>query len=137
MKNIGTHSFSKFSDEYGSLIALEEMKQIPFTVKRVYYIFDVEEDVRRGFHSHLELNQMLICVSGSVKILLKTPYDEKIVELNEPSKGLYIGPMIWREMFDFTPGTVLLVLADELYDEAEYIRNYEKYEVLAKEYFKE
>ena len=135
MENIQRHSFSKHSDGYGSLIALEENGQIPFTVKRVYYIFGVDSEVRRGFHSHLKLQQMLICVNGSVKILVKTPYEEEIIELNDPSKGLYIGSMIWREMYDFSPGAVLLVIADGHYDEADYIRDYSEYENMAKIYF--
>lgn len=138
MDNILQYNFNAFSDKYGNLVALEEnSKNIPFAIKRIYYIFDVDGDIRRGFHSHLALDQMLICVNGSVKILVKTPYEEEIIELNNPHRGLYIGPMIWREMYDFSPGSVLLVLASEHYDEADYIRDYEKYEVLAKDFFNE
>jgi WxcM-like, C-terminal. len=135
MKNIDHYQFHKFADEYGNLVALEELDDIPFAVKRVYYIFGVGAGVRRGFHSHLTLNQMLICVNGSVKIMVKTPYEETTVELNDPSHGLYIGPMIWREMHDFSPGAVLLVLASEHYDESDYIRNYKEYESMAINYF--
>ena len=116
------------SDKYGKLIALEENEEIPFSIKRVYYIYEVDDGVRRGFHSHKKLEQVLICVHGSVKILLKTPYEEEIIILDNPNKGLYIGPDIWREMYDFDDEAVLLVLASDLYDEKDYIRDYDEYE---------
>lgn len=120
--------FNVHTDKYGKLVALEgNSNEVPFDVKRVYYIYEVDEKVRRGFHSHLELKQILICVHGTVKILLKTPEDEKIVVLDNPSEGLYIGPDTWREMYDFEDGAVLLVLASEHYNEEDYIRNYDEY----------
>lgn len=136
MKNVKTLQFSKFSDStYGSLTAVECGKEIPFDVKRVYYIYDVPDQTRRGFHSHNDLHQVLICVKGSVKILTKTPFEEEIHELNVANKGLYIGPMVWREMYDFSEDAVLVVLASELYDEADYIRKYDEYETKAREFF--
>ena len=93
------------------------------------------EHVRRGYHSHYNLDQMLICVSGSVKILTKTPFEEEITVLDSPDKGLYIRSMIWREMYDFSEDAVLLVLASALYTVSDYIRDYSKYEILAKDYF--
>lgn len=136
MFNVSDCVFSKHSDAtYGSLTAVECGKEIPFDVKRVYYIYDAPDGVRRGFHSHLNLHQILICVHGSVKILTKTPYEEQITELSQPNQGLYIGPMIWREMYDFSEGAVLLVLASELYDESDYIRDYSKYEKIAIDFF--
>ena len=134
--NINNIEFNKHSDKYGSLIALEEEREIPFIVKRVYYIYDVERNMRRGFHSHNKLEQVLICVSGSVKILVKTPYEEKIVLLDNPQKGLYIGPMIWREMFDFSQDAVLLVLASEHYDVDDYVRDYNEYVNIATKYYR-
>ena len=111
MINVEKCDFMISADEmYGSLTAIEGGMDIPFDVKRVYYIYDVPEGVRRGFHSHVDLHQILICVHGSVKILTKTPYEEEITELSKENKGLYIGPMIWREMYDFSDGAVLLVL---------------------------
>lgn len=126
MKKIKNYKFH--SDKYGKLIALEENEEIPFSIKRVYYIYEVDDGVRRGFHSHKKLEQVLICVHGSVKILLKTPYEEEIIILDNPNKGLYIGPDIWREMYDFDDEAVLLVLASDLYDEKDYIRDYDEYE---------
>ena len=126
MKKIDYYKFH--SDKYGKLIALEENEEIPFSIKRVYYIYEVDDGVRRGFHSHKKLEQVLICVHGSVKILLKTPYEEEIIILDNPNKGLYIGPDIWREMYDFDDEAVLLVLASDLYDKKDYIRDYDEYE---------
>ena len=88
----------------------------------------MNQEKRRGFHAHKTLEQVLICVHGSVKILLKTPKEEKIVKLDNPNKGLYIGNDIWREMYDWEDEAVLLVLASDHYDEKDYIRNYEEYE---------
>ena len=134
MKNVRMVDFKCHNDNYGKLVPIETYGDIPFGVKRVYYIYEVDEGVRRGFHSHRELEQVLICVHGKVKILVKTPYEEEVIELNDPSKGLYIGHMIWREMFDFEDGAVLLVLASEHYTEDDYIRKYENYLEEAKKY---
>lgn len=125
-----------YSDEYGHLTPIEAKKDIPFEIKRVYYISKVDPEVRRGFHSHKNLHQLLICVNGSVKIRTNIPGEDKIVELNDQSIGLYIGPMVWREMYDFSPGSVLLVLASDHYDEGDYIRDYDKYVSEASKLFK-
>lgn len=135
MYNCGVIKFKNISDKYGSLVPIESKKDIPFNIKRIYYITDVESEVTRGFHSHKMLHQILICVKGSVKIRVKNPNEEEIYELNNNSKGLYIGPLIWREMFDFTEDAVLLVLASEYYDENDYIRNYDFYLEEAKKLF--
>lgn len=124
-KNITKYNIH--SDKWGKLVALEGNSLIPFKINRVYYIYGVEEGVRRGFHSHKKLEQVLICVHGSVKILLKTPDEEEIVTLNKANEGLYIGPNVWREMYDFADDAVLLVLASAHYDEKDYIRNYDNY----------
>ena len=133
--NIKRVSFSRYTEKYGSLVPIEGEESVPFNIKRVYYIYDVEKNVRRGFHSHVALEQVLICVSGSVKILVKTPEEEEEVLLNNPQEGLYIGPMIWREMFDFTPNAVLLVIASDHYNIEDYIRDYREYEEEAVKYF--
>ena len=130
-------NFKRISGMLGSLTAIEGTYDAPFEIKRVYYITGVPQNETRGFHSHKHLEQVLLCLNGSVKIRVKTPYEEEIVPLNEDSKGLYIGHMVWREMFDFTPGAVLMVLASEHYTEADYIRNYEDYLKEALTYFKE
>jgi dTDP-4-dehydrorhamnose 3,5-epimerase-like enzyme len=128
--------FKNHTDGRGELIALEYPKDIDIPIKRIYYIYNVNKDITRGFHSHKELNQILIAVNGKIKIRLSDGYEEKIVELNSPNVGLKIGPMIWREMFDFSKGSVLLVLADHEYDESDYIRNKDEYLILARKYWK-
>lgn len=135
MHNTGRIKLKDFSDEYGRLTPIEGGRDIPFEIKRVYYITHVNEGIRRGFHSHKTLYQVLICISGSVKILLRTPIEEMIVELTDPAEGLYIGPMVWREMYSFSQGAALLVLASDHYDENDYIRDYAKYEAEAKKFF--
>lgn len=119
----------------GALTAIEGNQDIPFDVKRVYYITQVPENVTRGFHSHRALEQVLLCLNGSVKIRVKTPYGEEVVSLTENAQGLYIGHMVWREMFEFTPGAVLMVLASEHYTEEDYIRDYDRYYQEAVTYF--
>ncbi len=135
MINTGMLKFKNIDDKYGHLTPIESRNDIPFEIKRVYYITKVEAGVTRGFHSHRKLHQVLVCLNGTVKIRLKNPDEEEVVELNDPSKGLYIGPYIWREMFDFSEGSVLLVLASEFYDENDYIRNYDFYLEEAKKRF--
>ena len=127
MYNVGTVRFRLHSDEYGKLTPIESGIDIPFPIKRVYYIYDVPTGMPRGFHSHKTLHQVLVALGGSVKIRLKTSSDEQITELNNPAEGLYIGPHVWREMFDFSPSSTLLVLASELYDENDYIRDFYTY----------
>lgn len=127
MYNCSLLKFKDIADKYGCLTPIEGKIDIPFDIKRVYYITGVTEGMTRGFHSHRKLHQVLICLNGSVKIKTKNPYEEEIIELNNPSVGLYIGPYVWREMFDFSEGSVLLVLASENYDEEDYIRNYDFY----------
>lgn len=119
--------FKVMGDERGSLVSLEEEKNIPFNVKRVYYIYGTKTDTIRGKHAHINLQQVAICVSGSCKFLLDDGNTKEIVELNSPNIGLYIGKNMWREMYDFSSNCVLIVLANEYYDENEYIRDYEDF----------
>lgn len=119
--------FAVRGNETGMLSFLEANRDIPFDIKRVYYIYDVVPGERRGFHAHKKLQQVLLCVHGSCKILLDDGKEKEIVELNDPAEGLFVGNAMWREMYDFSPGAVLLVLASEYYDEADYIRNYQDF----------
>lgn len=108
-------------------MALEEFIDVPFKVKRVYYIYDTADGVTRGYHAHKSLEQILICVHGSCKILLDNGNEKKVIPLDKPYEGLYVACNMWREMFDFSPDAVLLVLASEPYDENDYIRNYDEF----------
>jgi len=119
--------FKVNGDERGSLISLEQNKNIPFNIKRVYYIYGTKKDIIRGKHSHPNLEQVVICVNGYCKFLLDDGKDKKIIILNSPNIGLYIGKNIWREMYDFSSDCVLVVLVDKYYSEKEYIRDYQKF----------
>lgn len=114
-------------DDRGSLIALEEGKNIPFPVKRVYYLFNTKEGVRRGFHAHKALKQVAIAVRGSCRFVLDDGNERVEVLLDNPAQGLLIESFMWREMYDFSEDCVLMVLADELYDESDYIRDYAQF----------
>jgi len=114
-------------DDRGSLIALEEGKNIPFPVKRVYYLFKTKEGVRRGFHAHKALKQVAIAVRGSCRFVLDDGNERVEILLNNPAQGLLIESFMWREMYDFSEDCVLMVLADQLYDESDYIRDYKRF----------
>lgn len=124
-------SFKTLGDDRGSLIALEENYNTPFAIKRVYYIFDTKEGVRRGFHAHIDLKQIAICVKGSCTFVLDNGKSKEEILLDSPEKGLLIEGLIWREMHTFSPDCILLVLASEHYDEDDYIRDYDKFLELA------
>lgn len=116
-----------FGDERGGLIAIESDQSIPFQIKRLYYIFGTQSGVSRGFHAHYNLKQIAVCVKGSCRMILDDGQHREEVWLDTPNKGLLIGDLIWREMHDFSDDCVLLVLASEHYDEADYIRNYDEF----------
>jgi dTDP-4-dehydrorhamnose 3,5-epimerase and related enzymes len=119
--------FQQHGDERGQLISLEEFHDIPFEIKRVYYMYETKPDVRRGFHAHKSLQQILICIHGTCKILLDNGKEKKIVPLEKPYEGLYVSSNMWREMYDFSPDAVLMVLASDYYKEEDYIRDYDKF----------
>ena len=119
--------FPTHGDDHGSLVAIEECKDIPFPIRRVYYLFGTKEDVTRGCHAHKSLQQVLICLSGSCKIMLDDGGERQTVLLDRPDEGLYLPNAIWREMFDFSPDAVLMVLASDFYNEADYIRDYSEF----------
>ena len=125
--------FQNHGDQRGNLVALEEGKEIPFSLKRVYYVYGAEGNTRRGFHAHRTLEQVLVCLHGSCKILLDDGTAQETVLLNSPDCGLYVGRYIWHEMYDFSDGAVLMVLASQLYDEGDYIRDYGEFLKLRKE----
>ena len=125
--NVRRVTFHQRTGPEGALSFLESERDLPFPVKRVYYIYNVPDHQRRGYHAHKELEQCLLCLHGSCKILLDDGREKKTVELNNPNEGLYIGPVTWREMYDFSDGAVLVALVSEYYDEADYIRNYDRF----------
>ncbi|AWS49991.1 MULTISPECIES: sugar 3,4-ketoisomerase [Providencia] len=124
MKLVNTIEFKTLGDDRGSLVSLEQNKNIPFEVKRIYYIFGTKEGVSRGFHAHKNLQQVAICVKGSCRFVLDDGHNKDEIILDNPNVGLHISNFMWREMHDFSEDCVLIVLASELYDESDYIRDY-------------
>lgn len=121
------YMFQPHGDDRGMLVSLEEFNDIPFRIKRVYYMYDTISGVVRGHHAHKNLEQILICIHGSCKIRLDNGREKKIVLLEKPYEGLYVANNMWREMYDFSSDAVLMVLASEVYDEADYIRDYDEF----------
>jgi dTDP-4-dehydrorhamnose 3,5-epimerase-like enzyme len=119
--------FPSLGDERGSLVALESHQSIPFDIKRVYCIFGTQQGVSRGFHAHQQLKQVAVCVTGRCRMVLDNGIHREDVCLDSPTKGILIEDMIWREMHEFSENCVLLVLASEHYDEADYIRSYDDF----------
>lgn len=114
-------------DERGKLIALENGKNLPFEIKRVYYIFDTSPKFDRGGHAHANLEQLMLCLAGSCEFILDDGKNKEKIILNSPELGLYIGKNMWREMKNFSYDCRLVVLASDFYDENEYIRNYDEF----------
>ena len=117
----------KIADPRGNLTVCEQLKDVPFEVKRVYWTYDVPGGGRRGGHAHKEIYEFLIATSGSFSVTLDNGKEKKTFLLNHPWEGLLIYPGIWRTLEDFSSGAVCMVLASDYYDEADYIRNYKDY----------
>lgn len=117
----------KITDPRGNLTFVEGGQHIPFDIKRVYYLYDVPGGAERGGHAHKDLSQLIIAMSGSFDIVLDDGHEKKRIHLNRSYFGLYICPMIWRELDNFSSGSVCMVLASNHYDEADYYRNYNEY----------
>lgn len=116
-----------YSDDRGFLVALEDQKEVPFAIRRIYYIFGTKESVQRGFHAHQNLTQLVVAVRGKCTFVLDDGMERQEIVLNNPAQGMLIESMIWREMHDFSEDCVLMVLADSHYDESDYIRNYDSF----------
>ena len=119
--------FKEFGDERGFLVALEANKNVPFDIKRVYYIYGNKNGVDRGFHAHKNLKQIAVCVSGTCTFILDDGTEKKEFRLDRPNLGLFIDNFIWREMKDFSENCVIMVLASGYYDESDYIRDYDEF----------
>jgi dTDP-4-dehydrorhamnose 3,5-epimerase-like enzyme len=117
----------KIHDPRGNLTFIEGHVHVPFDIKRVYYLYDVPGGSERGGHAHKNLHQFIVAMSGSFDVLLDDGQNKKRVHLNRSYNGLYICPMIWRELNNFSSGSVCMVLASNLYDEIDYYRNYEEF----------
>ena len=119
--------FKVLGDHRGQLVALEANRQIPFDVKRVFYIYGTQEGVPRGNHSHYKTKQFLVAVNGSCKVTLDNGKTKETFDLNKPNLGLFQDALIWGSMHNFSNDCVLMVLADEYYDASDYITNYDNF----------
>lgn len=120
--------FKDLGDERGNLVVIEgEGMDIPFDIKRVFYIYGSDDTVIRGQHANRETEFLLVNVSGSSKVRVDNGTESAVVELNQPGMGLYLSAMLWKDMYDFSADSVLLVLCSRHYDEKEYIRDYQQY----------
>lgn len=120
-------NFADLGDERGKLVVVEGARDIPFEIKRVFYIYGSDSEVIRGQHANRESEFVLINVGGTSRVRIDNGHSEAIVELNKPMMGLYIPTMVWKDMYDFSEDSILLVLASTHYDGTEYIRNYDEY----------
>lgn len=118
---------TKIHNRAGNITVIEGDKNIPFPIKRIYYLYDIPGGESRGGHAHKKLYQLIIAASGSFDVMLDDGLNKKIVKLNRPNYGLIIVPGIWRELFEFSSGSVCLVLASMKYDKNDYIRNYNEF----------
>lgn len=118
---------SKIHNEAGNITVVENGENIPFEVKRIYYLYDVPGGEARGGHAHYELEQYIIAASGSFDVILDDGRNRKTVTLNRPNLALHIVPGLWRELDNFSSGSISLVLASQKYNESDYIRGYNEY----------
>jgi hypothetical protein len=118
---------NKVHNRSGNLTALEDNMNIPFAVKRLYYLYDVPGGAERGGHAHKNLQQLIVAASGCFDVVLNDGRNRKVVELNRPYYGLHVVPGIWRELINFSSGAICLVLASEKYDVQDYIRDYKEF----------
>lgn len=131
--NLITPEFRRLGDAKGYLTALESERNVPFSIKRVYYIYDTAPEVRRGFHAHRQTRQLAICLRGSCRFHMDDGREKQTIDLSSCTQGLLIEPMVWHEMDGFSPDCLILVLASEYYDESDYIRDYPTFTRLVSE----
>jgi dTDP-4-dehydrorhamnose 3,5-epimerase-like enzyme len=125
-------NFPKIADNRGNLSFIEGYNQIPFDTKRIYFLYDVPSGAARGGHAHKELQQIIIALSGSFDINLDDGITKKTISLNRPHYGLYIPPGVWSDLTNFSSNSLALSLASELYNESDYVRDYESFKRMAR-----
>ncbi len=130
-------NFPKVTDYRGNLSFIEENRQVPFKIKRVYYLYDVPSGATRGGHAHKALHQVVIALSGSFDVILDDGYHRRSFFLNRPHYGLYIPPKVWRELENFSSNSVALSLVSEVYDESDYVRDYDVFKRIVQNGWKE
>ena len=119
---------NKIHNRAGNITIVEGQKNIPFDVRRIYYLYDIPGGEDRGGHAHRELQQLIVAASGSFNVMLDDGINKKVVTLNRPDYGLFVVPGIWRELMEFSSGAICLVLASHTYDENDYLRNYKEFQ---------
>lgn len=127
-------NFGLHGDERGQMVVIEGGKSIPFAIKRLFYIYGTDSDAVRGQHANRNSEFVLVNVSGKSKVKVSDGTESFVFELNEPMKGLYIPKMLWKDMYDFSEDSVLLVLANTHYDATEYIRDFDEYKKIMNNY---
>lgn len=130
MSLIDLIEFKPLGDDRGQLFSIESNQNIPFNIKRVYYMFGMQNDVPRGFHAHKELQQFAICIKGSCKLVMDDGTTKEEVVIEKPNIGIVIDKLIWHEMHDFSEDCILMVIASDLYDESDYLRSYDDFKNL-------
>lgn len=122
-----TLELHRYIDRTGNLTAVENSSDIPFDIKRIYYLYDVPGGESRGAHAHKDLQQLIVAASGAFDVSIHDGVNKKTVSLNRPYIGLYLPPGMWREIYNFSSGAICLVLASGIYTESDYIRNYDEF----------
>jgi hypothetical protein len=117
----------KIHNRAGNITVVDMQQNLPFNVKRIYYLYDIPGGAERGGHAHKELYQIIVAASGSFSVLIDDGNDKSIINLNHPNRGLLIKPGIWRELINFSSGSICLVIASDFYNESDYIREYEDF----------
>jgi dTDP-4-dehydrorhamnose 3,5-epimerase-like enzyme len=133
LDNVKTFEFPKVSDPRGNLSFIEEAVNVPFAIKRVFYTYDIPGGVTRGGHGHKSNQEVLICITGSMDLILTDGTRERTIHFNRSNMGVLIPPGVWISMQNFASGTVLLAVNSEYYDENEYIRDYAEFQQYVKE----
>ena len=120
---------NKIHNSAGNITIVEGEQNIPFNIRRIYYLYHIPGGESRGGHAHKDLHQLIVAASGSFEVLLDDGTNKKIVRLNRPNFGLLVVPGIWRELFEFSSGSICMVLASQKYDENDYLREYNKFKL--------
>lgn len=115
------------TDHRGSLVAIESKREIPFSIKRIYYMYNIKKGATRGGHAHKKLKQFLICINGRCTILLDDSIKKEEVVLSSKTEGLYLPPCVWHEIYDCSEDAIIISIANEYYDESDYIRDYDEF----------
>lgn len=127
MGNIEIIKFKSYGDERGSLLSFEERRNIPFDIKRIYFLYNNNKTLSRGFHAHINLKQVLVCISGKCDVIVDDGKIRNNYELNNPEEGLLIQNLMWRELHNLSSECIIAVMANQYYDEKDYIRDYEEF----------